>query len=611
MQYISTESYHSRSGSHIYGLDGLRTLAILGVFLYHMFPAVASGGFLGVSLFFTLTGYLMFISCHKAWQKNQFHILSFYQKRLRRIYPALLLTLLLTLFTAVYLLPDAARSSWQELSSILLGYNNWWQIAQDASYFTKITNASPFTHLWFLSIELQFYLIWPLFFLLYQKAKGKSGKGWIFLILLFLSIISGILMAFLYEPGQDPSRVYYGTDTRIFSLLLGVCLGMWQQNRPLQQELSLSGKKMRTGLAFLCLLATLVLFFCLDGQHPVTYQGGMFLVNLLFILLLALVSDNRLAIGRLLEHPALSWLGRYSYEIYLCQYPILFYFNFLGYPQTVWYWALLQIVLTLLLAVLLHTITTKSTSLLRQLNGPIARWLRVTAVILLLTLSGCTLTSIPFSSMSGDEKQLQQELDQNRQQLENRLSDMFHANEQPVSKVPWQKTPMLLSQEVFKRNFPQAPEGTITVVGDSVMLGASPALQELLPDSIIDAKESRQLTDCIPIVQQLNSHGQLGDIVILEAGTNGPFKTEDGQKLLDYLGPNRTIYWVNTYGKHLSWQQQVNTEIRDLAGQYSNLHIIDWASIAPHHPEWFYHDGIHLNSDGQKAYAQFVVTSIQ
>jgi len=151
----------------------------------------------------------------------------------------------------------------------------------------------------------------------------------------------------------------------------------------------------------------------------------------------------------------------------------------------------------------------------------------------------------------------------------------------------------------------------ITAIGDSVMLGASSKIQELMPNCIIDAKVARQAWSALDIAKELNRQENLKDTVIIALGTNGTFQSEVGQELLDYLGTDREIYWVTAYGKTLSWQEEVNTVIYELAEQNDNLHVIDWASEASQHSDWFYEDGIHLKLDGQSGYASLLFEAIQ
>lgn len=151
---------------------------------------------------------------------------------------------------------------------------------------------------------------------------------------------------------------------------------------------------------------------------------------------------------------------------------------------------------------------------------------------------------------------------------------------------------------------------SITMIGDSVMLGAAPALQELFPNAVIDAKESRQVVQAGSVVDNLASQGELGDIVVIALGTNGTFNSSSGQELIDKIGSDKTIYWVTAYGEHLDWQDDSNAAIEKVADNNDNVTIIDWAAEAPDHPEWFYDDGIHLKSEGQEGYAKLIQDSI-
>ncbi len=214
------------------GLDMLRGVGILGIVLFHMFPTVFRGGFLGVPLFFFLSGYLMVFTCEQNWERGEFRIGDYYKRRLGKIVPPLF-----TMVTAVcaYLtLTHNSRLNGMrgEIASIFLGCENWWQIRQQGSYFSQFSDASPFTHLWFLAVEIQFYLIWPLLFLLYKKGCEAAGGRKMCFLFLFLALLSLGKMCWLYSPGGDPSRVYYGTDTMAFSLLIGMFTGAVRKEFP-------------------------------------------------------------------------------------------------------------------------------------------------------------------------------------------------------------------------------------------------------------------------------------------------------------------------------------------------------------------------------------------
>lgn len=319
---MERQTKSSVSAKQIAGLDGLRGIAILGVIGYHLMPHTLPGGFLGVNLFFVLSGYLMAITSIRTHAQSGFRVGKFYWKRIVRIYPALVLAVCATLFMAQFFAPDSLQGVRREVLSIFSGNNNWWQMNQNASYFTRITGTSPFTHLWSLAIEMQFYILWPVLFLGYTALNRykRWGAG------LFIVLISASVMALLIQiqPKGDFSQVYYGTDTRIFALLMGGLLGLYQK----QLRKKRMGNRFLRAVAFLLLMvAFLWLYFVADGQSALTYW--LILVPSAFITtgLINLCADIELPFGRCLDCPPLRWFGKHSYELYLVQYPIIFFVN--------------------------------------------------------------------------------------------------------------------------------------------------------------------------------------------------------------------------------------------------------------------------------------------
>lgn len=323
------------------GLDMLRGVGILGIVLFHMFPAVFRGGFLGVPLFFVLSGYLMVVTCECSWERGKFRIRDYYKRRAVKIIPPLFA--MVAVVCAYLTLTHNSRLNglrW-EIVSIFLGYENWWQIRQQGSYFSHFSDASPFTHLWFLAVEIQCYLIWPFLFLLYKKGCEVAGGRKMCFLFLVLALLSAGKMCWLYSPGGDPSRVYYGTDTMAFSLLIGMFSGAVQKEfsgcgpggrpaagktafcRAKSGEAKLRKQWYRFGGRFSVALFALVLFLLfltVDGQTPFLYQGGMFLLSLFFAIMIHWVEKQRPSTG---SHPVLSLLGEKSYGIYLWHYPII------------------------------------------------------------------------------------------------------------------------------------------------------------------------------------------------------------------------------------------------------------------------------------------------
>lgn len=603
----------TRSVKYIPGLDGLRAIAIIGVVLYHLYPGTVRGGFLGVSLFFVISGYLIAVTTEYAWETGVFSIGNFYWKRIRRLYPSLLIVILTVICFMTIFAPFTMRGIRTELLSLFGGFNNWWQITQNVSYFSRLMNASPFTHMWSLAVELQFYLIWPFLLFLYQIFRQR-GRSWIGMLLFVgLTIASAAEMWMLYEPGTDPSRIYYGTDTRLFSLLMGATLGLSHcKKRPVHQ----AGKRGFCALFGLLMAASLLLFVFMDGQQPATYQWGMFFSSMLFTGMVAIAVDPRLPIGRILDCKPLHWIGKRSYEIYLWQYPVMFLFQKLYRNAVRPEWVLFQVALSVLLAMGLYhlrpILSFREMKKFMKSNHvhPLRKGMVVLLAATILTVSGCGIAQAPADKMTEDQKQLQEELKENQELLQQQ-KPVSTPVPPPVSTEGPAETPVPTPMPTSDGTETESPvSGDITAVGDSVMLGAVPALQETLPGCVIDATESRQVWDGLKVIKALDQNGQLGDTVIIGLGTNGIFKTSTAQDILDYLGPDRTVYWVTAYGKYLKWQADVNQLIFDLAEENENVHILDWAAAAPEHPEWFYDDGLHLNATGQTGYADFIAQGI-
>lgn len=313
---------NNRETRRLQGLDALRGIGITGIVLYHMFPSVFPGGFLGVALFFVLSGYLMIITSSVSWEKGKFHVLEYYRKRFVKLFPPLFAMVMAVCCYLTLFHRNRMAGMRGEICSIFLGYNNWWQIHQNASYFTRITGGSPFTHMWFLSIEMQLYLLWPLLFILYKKTCQILGGKKMCFLFLGLALLSAARMWYLYVPGQDPSRVYYGTDTMAFPLFIGMLLGAVKQNYA-GFALPNRSQKETTIVLELSLLVICILFMTVKGQQRFLYQGGLVLISLFFAVLIAAMEYLGENTRALLDTSLLSLIGKNSYWIYLWHYPII------------------------------------------------------------------------------------------------------------------------------------------------------------------------------------------------------------------------------------------------------------------------------------------------
>lgn len=576
--------------NHITGLDGLRGLAIIFVVLYHLFPLEFKGGFIGVPLFFVLSGYLMAVLSEERWKKKQFKVAAFYKSRFRRIYPPLIFFVGVVCFLQWVFVSNGLDGKQMEVGSILLGYNNQWQIAQNTSYFDRVAQASPFIHMWSLAIEIQFYLVWPLFYIGYKALQRTKYTQYVYLFPLGLAVLSMLSMTLGYRPDTDVTAIYYSTFTRISAVLFGAWLGLIRE-QPISRKIPLLKKTYATVCFGVISVLILWCVLYLDGQNGLTYYFGLSFVTVLLGSFLWLVVHPRYAFGKLLDNPVFVWFGTRSYELYLWHYAVLFFFHMNKFDLN---WITLPIVV--LIMGLLTEWTYRAISPFYLSFGKIYRYLETHKVTKLIkyTVAAVTLVSFvgygalllaPYEKKT-DTAVLQEELQKNEQTLTNQSNLIVQTQE-------------------------NAGEKEITFIGDSVMLGAIPTLKEQFPKAYIDAAKSRQLYNSDSVIQELKNNEHLYSTVVLGLGTNGPFREDSGQAILNLIGNDKKIYWINVYGRYLQTQTQVNKMIETLASKNSNVTIIDWASVAQQHPEWFYNDGIHLNTDGQKAYVDFLKQSIK
>lgn len=620
-----------KKSRYISGFDGVRTLAVIGVILYHLFPYRMTGGFLGVPIFFVVSGYLITDLLIQEYEQNQqIDIKAFYVRRMKRLYPALM-TMVLTTSAFVTLF---ARESIDKLRGVIVSnifyVYNWFQVSNHESYFDKFGNQSPFTHLWSLSIEGQFYLIWPLVILIMLKLIRSRQTN--FDILLVAAFVSALLMIILFKPGQDPSRIYYGTDTRMFSIVLGAALAFLWPSTKLKANLQQGPRLFLDGTGLVSLLLIVWMFFKMDGESDLVYLGGMFFFSILSALLVATIVHPGADMNRLMTNKVFTWLGKRSYGIYLYQYPIMIFYeqkiaNVANHP---WLHAVIEIALILLVSDLSYRFLERpmqhfdykqTFTVLKEVftkgsaAGPKRVWLGLATVVVLI--AGWGALDKPRASVSQrDSQDLQKVISQNNKQAKKQNAEP--QKKKTVAKKPTDKKPVKSTEkttetaegELTKSQVAQAKKMPVTAIGDSVLADASATMQGIFPQMYVDAKVGRQVRDALPILTSLAQNGKMSDTVLLSLGTNGPFTPDDLKQIMQVLGPQRKVYWVNTEVPTQRWQDQVNQDLAKAEKKYHNLTVIDWHSYSQKHPEWFYSDNVHPNPDGLPYYGNFVAKSM-
>lgn len=615
-----------KTSRYITGFDGIRTLAVIGVILYHLLPTQMRGGYLGVPVFFVVSGYLITDLLRQEWDQNgRIAVKDFYVRRMKRLYPGMVVMLLLSAAYITLFQRNLLNNLRGVVVSSLLYVNNWWQINHGLSYFDRFGNESPFTHLWSLAVEGQNYLIWPLLFILLMKLV--KNRGTIFKIVIGCSLLSALLLAIWYSPGADPTRVYYGTDTRLFSIWMGSALAFIWPSTHLKKEIPKKAKRVLNlagGLSFIGLVIT---FFVLDDHLSFVYYGGMLLVSLLCTILVAVTAHPGASLNRWLTNPLFSYIGKRSYGIYLYQFPVMiFYEAKIGnVGENVLLHTLIEIVLILLISELsyrfienpLRKFHYKDTfrTVRNWFSKPVISrqkpWLLPGLLVSLVALYG--IATAPVNYVDAQQQQLKENIAANKKAAEQTQKNANGSDTESTgensSKATEAEQSVMEKYGLTEAQVKKAEELEITAFGDSVMLDATADLQEIFPKAVVDGDVGRQLYESPEMIKALKEKDLLRDTVLIGLGTNGSFTETQFDNLMKEIG-DRKVYWINVRVPTQRWQNEVNSMLEKMAAKYDNMTLIDWYDLSNEHEEWFYEDRVHPNPDGMLQYCTLVSQAI-
>jgi peptidoglycan/LPS O-acetylase OafA/YrhL len=318
-----------RNQRYMPGLDGLRAIAVLSVIVFHLGFGWAPGGLLGVGIFFTLSGYLITeILLNQLSQRGRIKLGSFWLGRARRLLPALFVMLAIVVFWVTVFGPAQPDQFRKAVVSALFYVNNWEQIFSNVSYFARFAPEGPLNHLWSLSVEEQFYILWPFLLLIgvklvHERPLASGVRPRLALLTLALAVVSTIEMAILYHPSLDPSRIYYGTDTRAGGLLFGAALAMVWPSRRLSHKIKPEARNLLDAIGVLGLLIIFVMVWRVGEFSSFLYQGGFVVLSLATVMVLMPLAHPACRLGRILGMRPLRWVGVRSYAIYLWQTPVI------------------------------------------------------------------------------------------------------------------------------------------------------------------------------------------------------------------------------------------------------------------------------------------------
>lgn len=561
-------------------LNIIRLVACIAVLFYHL--GLLKGGYLAVCTFFVLTGYLSVVS---SFKKRAFSIKEYYKNRLIKVYIPLVIVVFITIGITSFFKNVYWISLKNETTSVLLGYNNFWQISANLDYFARHVD-SPFMHLWYIGILLQFELIFPFLFRLLKKSGEKIDKIMPCIIPLVFASAS-IIYFLIASHSSNIMNAYYNTFARCFSIFFGVSLGfIHSYYKPLIPKKIKKGGLSKV-LFYIYLGISLILFIFVKSTSNL-FTISMILVTLISCRLIDYGTTNKSELN--IFDKIVKRVSDISYEIYLIQYPVIYlsqYININHHLKTP-----LIIIVTIILSYILNMATRKR------------KKIKVTGIILLIVIIGATTFGgykyITVKNHQKEMKELEAELAENAKVMEEKQKEYQQIKQQEEN--DWTKELEKLESEANYEELTKALP--VTFIGDSVMLGAMNNLHETFPNSYFDSKESRSTYVGYQIISELKENNKLGDPVVIHLGTNGDCKNGCKEKIMDLL-TDRTVFWINTTN-----MPSVNESLNELSTKYSNLHIIDWYTLSQGQKDWFYSDGIHLPPKGRKEYTNIVYNAI-
>jgi peptidoglycan/LPS O-acetylase OafA/YrhL len=576
----------SISSTHIPAIDGLRALAVFAVVLYHLGIPWIPGGFLGVDLFFVISGYVITrLILDSIESANGLDIKEFYAARVRRLLPGLVVLIIVTsIFTALFA-PDAIRRFISDVPFVLTGTNNWYLVTLNQDYFQAIGRPPLLQHTWSLAVEFQFYLIWPIILLFVWR---RFGKRVVRRAALAIATFSGAAL-FLFSLQADNatagriSHIYFGTDTHSLGLFLGSALAVSWIPRNLTRNISQRAQDFIDGIGVFGFIGLLCIFLFIDQTNATLYQIAFPLAGLFGCATIISIVHPASRFSPLLSTKVFLWIGQRSYGIYL------------------WHWVVFQI-------------TRPGADLTGSLPA-----LNVARVLIVLALADISLRAIEIPIRKGIVQnwfrgmKYRTKVMQKRQQIFVASITAFIVVISGSSvALAWQRDQSIILEIKPELELPDTVMAInktgLWVTGDSVILGIRSKLAMQEEIALINARVGRQIQELIAAVEE--DKPLVGSSpVVLNVGNNNAVSREDMVKLMELLKDQPKVVVVNTSVSR-TWREGNNKIISEVVAGYPNAVLVNWAEIAENHPEFFAPDGVHLIEAGSDVYIASILEAL-
>jgi peptidoglycan/LPS O-acetylase OafA/YrhL len=577
-----------RSIQYIPAIDGLRALAVIAVMFYHLGFSWIPGGFLGVDLFFVISGYVITrMLLDSIAQSGGLDLRGFYLARLRRLLPALLFMLTTTIIAVGIWAPDTIKRLLVDTPFALTGTINWWLVANEQDYFESIGRPPLLQHTWSLAVEAQFYLVWPL--ILYFILK-KFGKKHIPVAALFIAAASGIallLVSFSIDAANASkvSHVYFGTDTHSIGLFLGAALAVSWIPQNFRVELSRKGQNFIDGIGVFGFIGILATFLFIDASNPAMYKIAFPLAGIFGAAIIASIVHPASRFAPILQNKVLLWIGERSYAIYL------------------WHWVIFQV-------------TRPTVDLAGQ-----AWALYSLRILIVFALADISLRYVELPIRRGviqywiKGRKYRTKKERNRQTSLLSTATVIVViiaaviSVRAISIANDARTALEKSLTVDTSTAVPTEKDGLWVTGDSVILGIRSVLEENQPISLVNARIGRQAPELLEVLIQ-DQPQALDSPIIFNLGNNNALSREQVEQIFEAVKGQPQIIVVNTAVPR-PWRDGNNQIINDVAAKYPQADVIDWNAISNGRPEYFAPDGVHLVPAGVNAYVSAILEKLQ